>query len=143
MENASYNKKCGGLIMAVTEQDIRTELTKVMNTFPTFLDKQNADHIICFSYIKECVRCFRKCISVNFLDETSLESISIDYYSYMNCIYSTDKTLFSSCGKYITIILDNLRNILHKHEMYESLKNIKFVVEIIEEEVKNKYKNKK
>ena len=129
----------------IDENQIRKELTVVISRVPTFIEKDNSTHLTAFSYIRECVRVYRKCVSINFLDDNSIESLSIDYFSYINCLYATDKVLFNACIKYLYIILDNLTNILEKNELYESLKNLKSVIEIVDSqnEVKKIRKNKK
>jgi len=129
----------------IDENQIRKELTVVMSRVPTFIEKDNSTHLTAFSYIRECIRVYRKCVSINFLDDNSIESLSIDYFSYINCLYATDKVLFNACIKYLYIILDNLTNILEKNELYESLKNLKSVIEIVDSqnEVKKIRKNKK
>jgi len=129
----------------IDENQIRKELTVVISRVPTFIEKDNSTHLTAFSYIRECIRVYRKCVSINFLDDNSIESLSIDYFSYINCLYATDKVLFNACIKYLYIILDNLTNILEKNELYESLKNLKSVIEIVDSqnEVKKIRKNKK
>lgn len=128
----------------IDEKQIRSELTVLMSKIPSFIEKDNSTHLTAFSYIRECIRVYRKCISVNLLDDSSMESLSIDYFSYINCIYATDKILFNACIKYLYIILDNLMGILEKNELYESARNLMWVLETIEdqEEIK-KLKNKK
>ena len=132
----------------IDENTIRREITQLMAKVPTFFDKQNTTHMTAFGYVRECLRVYRKCISINFLDDISMEALSIDYYSYLNCIYATDKVLFPFCIKYLHIILDNLMNILEKNELYESARNLMWVMEIIEDSIdqelkKQKTKNKK
>ena len=124
--------------MPITERDIRSEVTTLMTKIPKFLDKQNSTHLTVFGYIKECLRVYRKCISVNFLDVNSLESLSIDYYSCINCIYATDKVLFGVSIKYLQIISNSLMTILEKNQLYESCKNLLWVLEIIDDDnIKN------
>ena len=122
------------------EVKMRSEITIVMNTFPKFLDKQNADHIIVFSYIKECLRVYRKCISINFLDDNTIESLSIDYYSYLTCIYSTDKEVFKKSMDYLGIVLEKVFNKLEYWELFESASNLKYVIRTLEQQAKEKNK---
>jgi len=130
----------------IDEKKIRSELTVIMNKIPTFIEKDNSTHLTAFTYVRELIRVYRKCVSINFLDDSTLESLSIDYYTYLNCLYATDKIIFNSCVKYLHIILNNLIIILEKNELYETLHNLQWVLEIIEDEqfkTSKKIKNKK
>ena len=46
----------------INENDLRKELTSVMSKLPTFIEKDNSTHLTAFSYIRECIRVYRKCV---------------------------------------------------------------------------------
>jgi hypothetical protein len=120
------------------ENEVRKELTIVMGSIPNFIEKTNPEHMICFGYLKECLRVFRKSISKNYLDETSLESLSIDYHTNLCSIFTVDKYIFDYCIRYISIILKNLIKILEKNDLYESCSNLQWILEITDENLPNK-----
>ena len=59
----------------IDENTIRREITQLMAKVPTFFDKQNTTHMTAFGYVRECLRVYRKCISINFLDDISMEAL--------------------------------------------------------------------
>ena len=112
--------------------DIIKELTKIQKTIPTFIDsKYELDNKI-FKLYYQTYDIIKMCIRNYFLDEDTISTLQVEYYSLFVNIYNQDLELFQLCSEHNTKLIKNLITLLEDYEFYEAAQNVLNLIKNIE-----------